>query len=84
MLHWNVIKGNFLGAKVQVRLEPRSLPQLRQPVVYRSKVVESLWQRSYLSQISYSLAVWAVFFLVYFSEGIVFADHVENMLLFLF
>lgn len=40
---WNPIKGSLLGAKVQARLKPR--PQLRQPVVYRSEVVESLWQK---------------------------------------
>jgi len=60
------MKDSFLGAKVQARLEPRPLPKLGQAVVYRSEVVESLWQRGYLSQISYSLAVCAVFFLLYF------------------
>lgn len=79
-----MIKDSFLGAKVWARLEPRPFPQLRQPVVYRSKVVESLWQRGCLSQISYSLAVWAVFFSSVFFPKVLFLQTILKTCCFFF
>lgn len=59
---------------MQARLEPRPSPPFRQPVVYRNEVVESLWQRSYLSQISCSLAVCVIFFPSVFFPKVLFSQ----------
>lgn len=55
---WESDERQLLGSKSAGKVRALILTA----TVYRSKVGESLWQSGYLSQISYYLAVCAVFF----------------------
>lgn len=60
---WECDERQLLGSKSAGRVRALLLAS----TVFRSKVLESLWQNGCLSQISYYLAVCAVFFfLLYF------------------